>query len=207
MSIESIAKSIAHQDWAMDFAGSAYAFPVTLATHLTCIALFGGMILATNLRLLGWSLTGFTITDVIGKLRVWKRIGFFIMIGCGLLLAGSEADKYTENPYFWVKMTLLVLLGVHGLVFHRSVYYNTAELDQAPSIPGRAKLAGALSLVLWIGVVSFGRMIGYYEAPSGPHGPQAAQAFTGSASGRSDLRAGFTPSGISSTNVPPDLNR
>jgi len=156
---------LAHREWAMDFAGSSWVYPSVLATHLCCIAAFGGMILMTNLRLLGWALTDFSISDVIGKLRPWKRLGFVIMITAGLLLGGSEADKYYPNPYFWTKMTLLVLLLVHGLVFRPSVYQNTAELDRAPVLPGRAKLAGALSLVLWVSVVCMGRLIGYYEGP------------------------------------------
>ena len=165
------------------------------------------MILMTDLRLLGWSLNGFTISEVVGKLRVWKRIGFFVMIGCGLLLAGSEADKYYINPYFWIKMSLLVLLGVHGLVFHRSVYYNTAALDQAPVVPSRAKLAGALSLILWIGVVSFGRMIGYYEGHAEPLGGLHAQQLIHNNSGRDGLHAWFNPSRRSSADVAADLNR
>jgi len=155
---------LAQRDWAMDFAASAYVYPITLATHLCCIATFGGMILLTNLRLLGWALTDFSISDVVGKFWLWKRVGFVIMISAGLLLAGSEADKYSPNPYFWTKMTLLVLIGIHGLVFRSSVYNNTAELDRAPVLSARAKLAGALSLILWVGVVCMGRMIGYWEA-------------------------------------------
>jgi len=166
MSLYTLMRDLAHQEWAMDFAGSSWPYPTVLATHLCCIAFFGGMILLTNLRLLGWALTSFSISDVVGKFRPWKRIGFVIMISAGLLLGGSEADKYYPNPYFWTKMILLVLIGVHGLVFRPSVYLKTAELDRAPVIPRQAKVAASLSLILWIGVVCMGRMIGYYEAPN-----------------------------------------
>ena len=166
MPVYELMRWLAHREWAGNFAASAYVYPAVLATHLCCIAAFGGMILMTNLRLLGWALTDFRVTDVIGRLRPWKRLGFCIMIPAGLLLGGSEADKYYPNPYFWTKMTLLVLLFVHGLVFRPSVYQNTAELDRAAVMPGRAKLAAALSLVLWVGVVCMGRMIGYYEGPN-----------------------------------------
>jgi hypothetical protein len=149
----------------MDFAGSAYFYPIVLATHLTCIAIFGGMILITNLRLLGWVLRSQSVSDVVGRLRPWKWGGLVLMVTCGVLLAGSEAGKYYGNPYFWTKMTLLALLIVHSLVFRRSVYRNTAALDRAEAMPGQAKLAAALSLILWIGVVTAGRMIGYYEGP------------------------------------------
>ena len=82
------------REWAEDFSSSALVYPAVLATHLICIALFGGMILLTNLRLLGWSLTSYSISDVVGRFRIWKRIGFVVMVTCGLLLAGSEAEKY-----------------------------------------------------------------------------------------------------------------
>jgi uncharacterized protein DUF6644/predicted membrane protein DUF2214 len=165
MSLSSIARWLASREWAQDFAASSYFYPIVLGTHLVCIAVFGGMILMTNLRLLGWSLRSESVSDVVTRLRIWKRIGFTVMISCGLLLAGSEADKYYNNPFFWIKMTLLALIGAHGLVFRRSVYRNTAELDRAPSPPRQAKLAASLSLILWIGVVCFGRLIGYYETP------------------------------------------
>lgn len=176
MSLFDFARWLQDRDWAQDFSGSAYAYPIVLATHLSCIAVFGGMILITQLRLLGWTLTSQSVTDVVTKLRPWKWFGFFLMITCGALLAGSEAVKYYPNPYFWTKMILLALLGVHALVFRRSVYRNTEELDRAPVMPGRAKLAAALSLILWTSVVCAGRLIGYWE---GPRPIAAASAKTG----------------------------
>jgi hypothetical protein len=165
MSLYSFAQWLSMREWAQDFAASALLYPAVLATHLICIALFGGMILLTNLRLLGWSLKSYSISDVVGRFRIWKRIGFVVMVTCGLLLAGSEAEKYYINPYFWTKMILLVLIGVHGLAFRPSVYQNTAQLDRALVIPRQAKLAASLSLILWVSVVCMGRMIGYFEAP------------------------------------------
>jgi hypothetical protein len=53
-------------------------------------------------------------------------------------------------------MTLLAFVGVHALAFHRSVYAS----KPAPH-PARAKLAGLLSLLLWAGIVSFGRLIAF----------------------------------------------
>jgi flagellar biosynthesis protein FliR len=53
-------------------------------------------------------------------------------------------------------MTLLALVGVHALIFHRSVYGSTAVPD-----PMRAKLAGFLSLLLWAGIVFSGRLIAF----------------------------------------------
>jgi len=140
-------------------------YPAVLATHLTCIAIFGGMILMTNLRLLGLALKNTPAAAVIESTRIWKRIGFVIMVSCGVLLAGSHLDKYYPNPYFQLKLTLLLLTGMHGLYFHRSVYYN-ASLDQNGKLPLRAKIAGASSLILWLSILTCGRWIAYYDDPN-----------------------------------------
>ena len=58
-------------------------------------------------------------------------------------------------------------------IFRPRVYNNTAAIDKAPSLPGVAKAAGALSLILWLSVLTFGRLIGYYEGPGSPGRPAA----------------------------------
>src|SRR5580693_9994322 len=106
-----IAHSLESIGWLSDFAESVLAYPIVLSIHLTCIALFGGMILMTDLRLLGLTFKSLTITEVVTSLRPWKRLGGVIMITCGLLLGTSEAEKYVPNPFFWTKMVILTLIG------------------------------------------------------------------------------------------------
>jgi hypothetical protein len=140
-------------------------YPTVMATHLTCIAIFGGMILMTNLRLLGVALTSVPIASVIESTRNWKRCGFVLMISCGILLAGSKLDTYYANPYLLMKLSLLALIGIHGLIFRPTVYCRPADLDLTSKPPLRAKLAGGISLILWLSVVTCGRWIAYYDAP------------------------------------------
>jgi hypothetical protein len=165
MLAESISETIQSIGFLTDIRESGLTYPVIMATHLCCIAAFGGMILMTDLRLLGLALKNYSMADVVNALRMWKRIGFVIMVTCGVLLGSSEAVKYSINPFFWAKMTLLALVGVHALIFRPSVYNHPEELDRAPEIPRVAKVAASLSLVLWAGLVVMGRLIGYYEPP------------------------------------------
>ena len=120
------------------FRESGLVYPITMTGHLTGMGLFGGMIAITDLRLLGWVMRGSSITDVVAQLRVWKRIGFVLVVGCGALLLGSKAELYYYNPFYWTKMTLLLLVGVHAVIF-RSVYSNPEALDAAPKVPAKAK--------------------------------------------------------------------
>ena len=140
---------------------SALVYPVLLSTHLACIATFGGLILATDLRLLGWFLTDIPADQVIGGLRPWKQAGFVVMVTCGLLLGGSKAEEYLANPFFLIKMAFLMGVGVHGLSFGRSVYRRR----EGPIPPGTARAAAVISIVLWLGVISMGRWIAYSDRP------------------------------------------
>jgi len=142
---------------------SSWVYPVVMASHLAGMALFGGMILLTDMRLLGLVMRGYSVSDVVGQLRLWKRVGLAVTAGCGIFLAWSKAEFYYHNPFFWTKLMLLLLVGIHAMVFRDSVYNNTAELDRAPVMPTNAKVAACLSLALWVGIVSAGRLIGYYE--------------------------------------------
>jgi uncharacterized membrane protein len=142
---------------------SALVYPTVMATHLTGMALFGGLIFMTDLRILGLAMRDTSVSDVVTQFRPWKRLGLVLVASCGIMLAWAKAEYYYQNPYFWAKMTLLTLVGVHALIFRKSVYNNTAALDRAPVMPTNAKVAACISLALWIGLVSMGRMIGYYE--------------------------------------------
>ena len=158
-----LAESLQNMALATAIRESTLAYPVILSLHLTGMALFGGMILMTDLRLLGIAMTRRPIAEVIDGLRPWKHLGLTLVATCGILLAWSKLAFYAVNPYFHLKLTLLLLVAIHALVFRKSVYRNAKELDRSPAIPGRAKLAAVISLVLWIGLVSAGRWIGYWE--------------------------------------------
>jgi hypothetical protein len=145
--------------------GSSYVYPVILALHMTGLALFGGMLLMTDLRLLGWAMRSHSVSEVVSRFQVPKRYGLLLTASCGLLMFGAKAEEYYYNVFFRAKMVLLALVAVHALVFYRGVYAHPAELDKAVDGPGNAKLAAALSLLLWISIACCGRGIGYIEPP------------------------------------------
>jgi hypothetical protein len=137
--------------------GSEYAYPVILSLHMVALAFFGGMIVATDLRLLGLGMRRYSVAEVVNGLRIPKRFGFIFAAASGALLFGSKAELYSYNPWFWSKIALLALIAVIYMIFQRGVYNNVAELDRARQLPGKAKLAAGFSLLLWTGVVCAGR--------------------------------------------------
>jgi hypothetical protein len=159
MSIVSTMEWIESTDLSTAIREGALPYPIIGGIHLLGIALFGGMLLVTDLRLLGWAMLRRPVSDIVQQCRPWKRFGFVVVVASGLLLTWAEPQKLYRSPAFWIKMALFVLVGVHALVFRAGVYQNTARLDS--SITAQARLAAALSLILWAGLIVSGRLIAF----------------------------------------------
>src|SRR5580693_2461369 len=157
MSVPAVLEWIESTDLSTAIREGALYYPIIGGVHLLGIALFGGMVLMTDLRLLGWAMRRIPVSDIVRQLQAWKWAGFIVVAASGLLLAWAEPQKLYRSPAFWVKMALLALVGVHALVFRAGVYRNMAKLDEAVTV--QAKLAAALSLFLWAGLIVSGRLI------------------------------------------------
>jgi len=161
MSLLSFCQWLQETDISTAIREGALLYPIFGGIHLLSIALFGGMILATDLRLLGWGLQRYPVSDVVGQLRHWKWFGFVVVTVSGFLVAWAEPLKLYRSKSFWIKMALLVLVGLHALLYRRSVYGNTIMLDKMTVMPAQAKRAAALSLILWAAIVLAGRLIAF----------------------------------------------
>jgi hypothetical protein len=159
MSIQSVLDWIESTGLSVAIREGGLPYPIIGGLHLLSIALFGGILLITDLRLLGWALNTRRVSEVWHMALPWKRLGFVVVVVTGLLLMWAEPTRLYRSPSFWVKMTLFALVGVHALVFRRSVYAHPEKLDARVSL--QAKLAAAASLVLWTGLIVSGRLIAF----------------------------------------------
>jgi hypothetical protein len=56
---------------------------------------------------------------------------------------------------------MLMLAGINVWIFHSRTYQRVSSWDVEAAPPRAARIAGALSLMLWIGIIFSGRMIAY----------------------------------------------
>jgi hypothetical protein len=136
-------------------------FPWVESFHVLAIALVVGSIAAVDLRLLGLASRSRPITRLIHDILPLTWVAFAIAVLTGVTLFSSNAVEYAHNGPMRLKMLLLVIAGVNMLVFHLVTYRGVAAWDEAPRAPLTVRLAGAASLALWVGVVAFGRWIGF----------------------------------------------
>jgi len=142
---------------------SEVAFPVIETLHVLGLALMTGTIAIVDLRLLGWVFPDEPASDIADQLLPATWAGFAVMAASGLLLFGAEAEKLYSNPAFRLKLVLLILAAANMLAFHFTVYRRVAIWGRARKTPRGARIAAALSLALWAGVIASGRMIAYFH--------------------------------------------
>jgi hypothetical protein len=85
----------------------------------------------------------------------------------GVMLFSSNAFNYAHNSYFQAKLVFLVLAGINMAIFHLLVGRDIDRWGISPdTTPLRARIAGAVSLLIWIGVVASGRCVGFTLQPT-----------------------------------------
>jgi len=140
---------------------SIWVFPIVEGTHLLGIALSVGLLCWFDLRLLGWVLRDEPVSKVWQNIMPVAFVGFALMFASGILLFWAEALTAFHSVHFWLKMILLACAGINALSFESTAHKNMAEWDLAPVPPFRARMTGAISLILWTAIVVTGRTMAY----------------------------------------------
>ena len=135
-----------------------WVWPICEVFHFVGLCLLFGVTLLVNLRLAGF-ISGFPLADL-NRLLPWAVAGLGINIVTGMLFFLAAPEQYTQNSAFTWKMGLVLLGGL-------SLLYPTM-FDEEPDSTFHIlhtsitrKLIAAFSLVIWIGVIFFGRFLPY----------------------------------------------
>jgi Family of unknown function (DUF6644) len=153
--------------WVNDFPSaiaireSVNGYPALLTVHVVSMCLFAGLIIMMDLRLLGVGNLATSVPQIQKRLFPWQMLGMTVSSISGLVLVYAQPMRFYGNIFFWIKAVMMVLAGANALAFHFSTYHSVSAWDSKAVMPFGAKLAGALSIVLWASVVVCGRLIAY----------------------------------------------
>jgi hypothetical protein len=161
MSLLAFFQQLAETSWSTALHESEIGYSIIESTHVWSLALFFGLVLMFDLRLLGWTMRKVPLSEFSRRMLPWTIAGFVIMVISGTLLVYAIPVRTYQSIFFRIKVVLLVLAGLNVWYFHARVQAKSAAWDADAVPPRAARVAGALSLVLWIGVVVTGRMIAY----------------------------------------------
>ncbi len=118
--------------------------------HLVGLTLLVGSVLVSTLRLLGLVLPHEPVAEVTRAARRGSVLGLATSVASGLLLLSPRISRAAVNYIFQLKMLLLCAAAA----YHFTIYRDAARGAGRTGLPPR--VAGALGLLLWFGVVLAG---------------------------------------------------
>jgi hypothetical protein len=140
---------------------SPWLYPAANVGHIVSLTFFAGAIAVMDVRLLG-GLAATVPGPLLARARSFAVAALAGMAITGCLLFSAEASHLALNPVFQLK-GILVAAGLINVAIYE--FWAKRAVDRlAPGalMPARAKVAGVLSLGIWVAVAACGRSIAYF---------------------------------------------
>ncbi len=131
--------------------------------HFLGLGVMVGTIGVLDLRLLGCA-KGLPVASV-QRLVPWGVGAFALNTLTGVVFLAGAPYQYLYNLAFQMKVLFILAAGVNVLIFYSGTWRRTRLVGADQSAPWPARVAGAVSLFLWIGVMYWGRMLTFFRPP------------------------------------------
>jgi hypothetical protein len=152
--VEALPSSIALRE-------SQYVYNWIIVLHVVTMAMFAGLIIVMDVRLLGSGHMQTPFSQIQRRLFPWQMLGFASSVLTGAAILYAQPMRYYASVYFCMKVATIGLAGLNALAFELVTVRSVPAWDSARTPPFGARLAGALSIVLWTAVIVEGRLIPY----------------------------------------------
>jgi len=135
--------------------GKPWMWPTCETLHFIGLSLLLGVVLAVDLRMLGFMKSvSFT---TLHRLLPWAILGFAMNVLTGMLFFVGAAEQYTMNKTFHWKIVFVLLAAVNGLYF--TVLDEVWLVGAGDEAPMMAKAMAASAMFLWAAVMFCGSML------------------------------------------------
>ena len=161
MDLNSFAQAVHESGVAEWMRGSLKAMPIVESIHVLCAALVFGTILIVDLRMLGYPNTKRSFTRIHHELIPLTWVAFVVSVITGALMFAPNSITYIGNTAFQLKLLAILAAGINMAIFQLVTARSVATWDQGTRAPSSVRLAGALSILLWITVIFLARWIGF----------------------------------------------
>ena len=140
---------------------SVKAMPFVESLHVLAAATVFGTVFVVDLRLLGFPDTRRPVTLISREMLRLTWAAFGIAVIAGMLMFAANAHTYVDNSAFRLKMLALLGAGVNMAIFQGITFRTVSAWDRNAPTPVAGRVAGALSILLWLCVIFCARWIGF----------------------------------------------
>jgi hypothetical protein len=143
---------------------SACAWPTLEAGHFMGMAVLFGVVLLVAMRVLG--LVRSVPFSAFHRLLPLGAFGFMLNVATGMVFFIADHERYiTMTNSFFPKIALIAIAGVAVLYF--TMFDKPWELKAGDRAPLAAKAMAVATVLMWSGVIIYGRLLPYLEGTGG----------------------------------------
>ena len=147
--------------WIID---SPVVWPTLETLHFVGMALIFGVVLLVAVRVLG--IVKNISFAAMHRLLPLGVFGLVINVATGMPFFVADYSRYvTMTNSFFPKMALIVIGGVAILYF--TIFEKPWALKPGEDAPLTAKIVAVATILMWAGVISYGRLLPYLEGEGG----------------------------------------
>ena len=143
---------------------SAWGWPVVEIVHFTGLCLLMGTVGMFDLRMMGL-VRGVTL-PALHRLVPFGIMGYCMNVLTGLCFFTASPELFMFNPSFHLKVLFMGIAGINVLLFYTTMFRKVKLLGPGENAPLPARIFGGVSLFLWLGVITFGRLLTFFKPPA-----------------------------------------
>jgi hypothetical protein len=134
-----------------------WIWPACESLHFAGLTLVLGIVGFFDLRLMGF----FPRVPLAAArdLMPFAVLGFLVNLTTGAVFLIGHPEQFLYNIAWWFKVGSLILAGLNALFFEMVVGPRTMAIGPGEGTPASAKIVGAVSLISWLSVLYWGRML------------------------------------------------
>jgi hypothetical protein len=140
---------------------SDWVVPTSQSLHIISVCVLFTAAILINMRLLGATNTGRTVSQLTRTLAPWMWCALGVLLLTGALQTFIEPVRQFVTPMFWFKLIMIVVVAAMTAVFVRKVQANAPSWDAAGPRPAGAHAFAIASTFLWVAIIVCGRFVGY----------------------------------------------
>lgn len=140
-----------------------YGWPITEIVHFLSIAVLFATVGMLDLRLIGFAKA--LPVAPLGRLVPIGIAAFGVNAITGFMFFVNAPDQYMYNPAFQLKVATIAIAGLNALAFYAFVGKKAHATGAGETAPPLARLIAGVSLLAWLSVIVFGRLITYFRPP------------------------------------------
>lgn len=137
---------------------TTWAIPGIQTVHILALSLLFAAALLLALRFAGMGLLAEPLASLAGRKARLIWILLVVLLVSGSLLIVAEPGRTLNNPVFYAKMVMLLLVA--ALTLWLSLAARRLEYRPGPLLV----MGAVLTMALWTAIIFAGRLIAYYES-------------------------------------------